>query len=88
MLSGTNRTGNVILTSGQTDNTVDAGVYVPAILGDYTWVDTNGNGQQDGGDVALSNVVVTLFNSASNVVGVTTSTAAGAYSFTNIVPGN
>jgi len=88
VLSGTNRTGNVILTSGQTDNTVDAGVYVPAILGDYTWVDTNGNGQQDGGDVALSNVVVTLFNSASNVVGVTTSTAAGAYSFTNIVPGN
>jgi hypothetical protein len=86
VLAGTNRTAVVTLTSGQTNNTVGAGFYQPATIGDYTWVDANRNGQQDGGETGLSNVVVTLYNAALNVIGVKTSSVAGAYSFTNLFP--
>ncbi len=87
VLSGTNRTALVTLVSGQAETTVDAGFYRPASLGDFTWVDANGNGQQDGGEIGLSNVVVTLYNAASNAVGTRTTSVAGAYAFTNLAPG-
>ncbi len=83
----TGRTGFYALASGQNDLTADAGFYRPARLGDYTWEDSNGNGQQDGGEPALAGVVVTLYDAASNVVGVTTSAVSGAYEFPNLAPG-
>ena len=86
-LSGTNRTALIPLVSGQTNLTVDAGFYRLASLGDFTWDDANGNGQQDGGEPALANVAVRLYDAASNVVGATTSSAAGAYAFADVVPG-
>ena len=86
-LAGTNRTAFVVLTNGQADAAVDAGFVQSASLGNYTWVDANFNGQQDGGEPALANVVVRLYDAASNVVGTTTSSAAGAYAFTNLMPG-
>ena len=86
-LAGTNRTSLVVLTNGQTDATVDAGFCSPGSIGNYTWVDSNFNGQQDGGEPALANVVVRLYDAASNVVGTATSSVAGAYAFTNLAPG-
>jgi uncharacterized repeat protein (TIGR01451 family) len=88
VLAGTNRTAVVTLTSGQTQNDVDAGFYLPASIGNYTWVDTNGNGQQDGGEPALADVEITLYDATNGMVGVTTSDVAGAYAFTNLPPGN
>ncbi|MGD9780981.1 MAG: SdrD B-like domain-containing protein, partial [Kiritimatiellia bacterium] len=86
-LPGTNRTALIPLVSGQTNLTVDAGFYRLASLGDFTWNDANGNGQQDGGEPALANVAVRLYDAVSNVVGATTSSAAGAYALTHLVPG-
>ena len=86
-MADTNRTALVTLIDGQVDDTLDAGFYLPASVGDYTWEDSDGDGQQDAGEPALSNVVVTLYDAVSNVVGVATSSAAGAYAFTNLVPG-
>jgi len=86
-LPGTNRTALVGLVSGRMNLTVDAGFYRLASLGDFTWEDANGNGQQNGGEPALADVVVTLYDAASNVVGTTTSTMAGAYAFADLVPG-
>ncbi len=83
----TGRTAPFVLPSGQNDSTVDAGFGQPVSLGDTTWIDSNFNGQQDAGEPALSNVVVRLYNAVSNVVGTKTSTAAGAYAFTNLPPG-
>ena len=34
-------TGSIILTAGETNRTVDAGVYCPAKLGDRIWLDNN-----------------------------------------------
>ena len=83
----TGRTATFTMTNAQTNLTLDAGMYRRATLGDWTWEDTNGNGQQDGGEPGLSNVVVRLYNASSNVVGTTTSSVAGAYAFTNLLPG-
>ncbi|HPT16690.1 MAG TPA: SdrD B-like domain-containing protein, partial [Kiritimatiellia bacterium] len=83
----TRRTGAIFLSGGLNNPTVDAGFVAPAALGDKTWVDSDYDGQQDAGEPALANVVVTLYDAASNVVGTKTSTAAGAYAFTNLPPG-
>jgi protocatechuate 3,4-dioxygenase beta subunit len=76
----------VTLVSGETNLTVDAGLYFPANLGDFVWLDVNGNGVQDAGEPGVSNVTVTLYGSASNVVATTVTDVNGAYGFTNLVP--
>ncbi len=98
-LTGTNRTAAVTLVSGQTDNTVDAGFYQPATIGDFVWADANGNGQQDGGETGINGVTVTLFRpgygpdgtpgNADDAAAVASQTtpASGAYGFTNLPPG-
>lgn len=80
----------IVLTSGQTNNTIDAGFYQPAALGDFVWNDANANGIQDAGEAGISNVTVTLTGTTGNGASVnqtTTTNASGAYSFTNLAPG-
>ena len=86
----TGRTAVFTLSGGANDTTRDAGYYQPpASVGNFVWRDVNGDGLQSGGsETGLPGVVVTLYDAASSVVGVTTSSAAGAYAFTNLPPGN
>jgi uncharacterized repeat protein (TIGR01451 family) len=83
------QTGQYTLTSGQTDNTVDAGFYKPAAIGDFVWDDKNGNGQQDAGEPGIPGVPVTLYKCSDTVtvVASTTTDGSGIYSFTGLVPG-
>jgi uncharacterized repeat protein (TIGR01451 family) len=83
----TGQTGTITLDSGEDDPTWDAGIYLPASLGDYVWEDMNGNGIQDGGEPVITNVTVTLYDAATNSLGTTATDAAGLYAFTNLVPG-
>ncbi|WP_185155406.1 SdrD B-like domain-containing protein [Rudanella paleaurantiibacter] len=82
-------TGIVSLTAGQVNNTVDAGL-VPllASLGDYVWIDSNGNGQQDAGETGVPNVTVQLFTAAGTPVASTTTNTSGLYSFTGLTAGS
>jgi hypothetical protein len=62
-------------------------------LGDYVWVDSNGNGIQDDGVASgLNGVTVNLFDSLNNLVGTTITanngTQPGYYLFKNLVPGD
>jgi uncharacterized repeat protein (TIGR01451 family)/fimbrial isopeptide formation D2 family protein len=82
----TGQTALITLVSGQNDPTWDAGLYLPASLGDFVWLDTNGNGIQDGGETGVVNVLVTLYDAASNTLDTTTTDAFGFYTFTNLVP--
>ncbi|HRJ41566.1 MAG TPA: SdrD B-like domain-containing protein, partial [Caldilineaceae bacterium] len=83
------QTGTIVLTSGQTDITIDAGVYQPASIGDRVWDDLDGDGVQDGGEPGLKNVVVQLFKPGGVTPVATTSTDNnGNYSFTNLIPGD
>ncbi|MEQ9409859.1 MAG: SdrD B-like domain-containing protein, partial [Fuerstiella sp.] len=84
------KTAVITLSSGETDNTIDAGYYELAALGDFVWEDTNANGIQDPGEPGIEGVTVNLLD--ENMVpipGATTTTDSnGAYSFTDLVPGN
>ncbi|GAB3694307.1 hypothetical protein GCM10027592_15090 [Spirosoma flavus] len=87
----TGLTRSVTLAPGETNNNIDAG-YVPptspvaiATLGDYVWLDLNGDGQQQVGEPPLAGVTVTLISNGT-VVATTTTNASGLYSFT-VLPG-
>jgi uncharacterized repeat protein (TIGR01451 family) len=55
-------------------------------IGDHTFLDTNRNGIQDGGEPALSGVTVTLKDSQGSTIGVATTDSNGFYSFTDLRP--
>lgn len=67
-----------------------------AQLGDYVWVDTNGNGQQDSGELGINGVTVDLYLSSdlTTIIATTTTAnnpvggAAGYYQFLNLDAGN
>jgi hypothetical protein len=82
-------TGNYILSSGETNLTVDAGFYQQkAALGDFVWKDNDQDGQQDAGEPGIPGVLVTLLNCDGSPTGQTQVTdAAGKYLFQNLVPG-
>ncbi|MEP6986432.1 MAG: SdrD B-like domain-containing protein, partial [Chloroflexota bacterium] len=92
----TGKTAVIPLNPGQTDNDRDAGLTPLAQIGDYVWVDTNGNGQQNGTEVGINNVRVDLYltsdltTSIANML--TTNNpvggAAGYYQFLNLDAGN
>jgi len=86
----------VKLASGENNTTIDAGVYAPASLGDRVWVDANGNGQQDAGELGAAGVKVTLIGggadglvstTADNTSVETTTDASGNYKFSGLTPG-
>src|SRR6185436_6749387 len=59
----------------------------PARIGDFVWVDTNRNGQQDVGEPGIPGVTVKLLDSTGTTTLQTTTTGAGGiYGFT-VAPG-
>lgn len=95
----TGQTADIVLAPGANNITTDAGYYRPASIGDFVWNDVNANGQQDGGESGLLGVTVSIFRPNFGADGIggnsddalavatTTTSAAGAYSFTNLRPG-
>ena len=85
------------LGSGQSDMTLDAGFFIPVIVGDTAWVDNDANGLQDPGEPGLADVVVTLYHATTGTVVTTdasgdpivpdTTDANGHYRFENLPPG-
>ena len=74
---------------------VNFGFVKPASVGDYTWMDVNRDGIQDGDEPALPGVTVTLTyedgsavtDASGNPVAAVTTDANGKYSFENLLPG-
>jgi hypothetical protein len=53
------------LVSGENDPTWDAGLYIPASLGNFVWLDANADGIQGGGnETGIPQVVVSLLSNA------------------------
>ena len=74
------------LAPGGTDYTLDAGVYIPAAVGDYVWIDTDGDGIQDAGEsTGVPGVTVVLYDS-NGPVATNVTDADGLYLFTNLPP--
>ncbi len=73
--------------TGTVDTTdKDFGVVQPATIGDYTWIDTDGDGIADPGESPLPGVKVTLTDSTGTVVASTVTDAMGHYLFNGLLP--
>jgi hypothetical protein len=74
--------------AGDNNPCIDAGILQSgsgkATIGDFVWMDLNGNGIQDAGEPGVANVTVKLLNSAGAVVATTTTNSSGIYFFSNI----
>jgi hypothetical protein len=81
--------GAVTLESGDANDSVDAGIYQLASLGDFVWVDANLNGIQDEDEEGISGVTVQLLAAcdALTSIGSTTTDGDGAYLFADLEPG-
>ncbi|WP_343733224.1 SdrD B-like domain-containing protein [Duganella sp.] len=88
-IDASGNSGAIALTPGDTNNTIDAGLYRPVSLGDTVWYDTNRNGVQDGGEAGVAGVKVTLLDANGNAVAdaSVTTDANGHYQFSNLKPG-
>lgn len=83
------KTSPVFLQSGESgDGSFDAGLYMPASVGDRVWFDHQPNGIQDFGEGPLNETVpVKLYDSLGYLKGETETTAGGFYQFTGLRPG-
>ncbi|MFC5405982.1 SdrD B-like domain-containing protein [Cohnella soli] len=84
-------TNTIVLVAGNDDMTVDAGIVLPASIGNFVWEDTNSNGKQDPGEKGRNDITVELYDDNGTLLE-TTKTAdnggtPGYYIFTNLVPG-
>ena len=84
------RTGNITLSAGETDLTVDAGLTVPrpATIGNRVWDDFNANGIQDANEPGVGGILVTLYNSINQPTGSAVTDGNGNWQITNISAGN
>ena len=81
-----------ILTTSEDATDVDFGYHSASSVGDFVWLDANGNGVQDLGEAGINNVRVYLdlngngvFESASEPSAITS--GGGAYAITGLVTG-
>ncbi len=87
-ISPTGQTIVTSLVSGENDLSWDAGYYQLASIGDIVWEDVNQDGIQDAGEPGVDGVSVSLYTSGDVLVGTTTTSGGGNYSFTNLEPGD
>lgn len=90
-----NGTANVTLTTGQNNNTIDAGFYQGLNLGNLVWNDTNTDGDYDNYEPGVGGVTVKLYLDANSdniadgaSIATTTTNAQGIYNFAGLAPGN
>jgi uncharacterized repeat protein (TIGR01451 family) len=90
----TGRTDCFAMAAGQSKFNVDAGVIDKPIdnntgsIGNFVWIDGNGNGIQDAGETGLTNVTINLLDCSGTLLSTTISDPNGFYSFTNLIAGS
>jgi len=93
---GNNHTSDVTLGVSDNNTDQDFGYTGQATLGDFVWLDTNGDGVQDAGEPGLANVDVTAtwfgpdgtFGTADDEAITVTTDATGNYDFANMPSGD
>jgi|GEM_PF-2638828 len=70
------------------DFSVDGGFYRTGSIGDYVWLDSDGDGYQDDNEPPVPNIRIELLDMNGELLASTVSDANGFYSFTNIPPGD
>jgi fimbrial isopeptide formation D2 family protein/uncharacterized repeat protein (TIGR01451 family) len=77
---------DIVLASNQNGTGYNYGEQlIPGEIGDRVWLDENGNGVQDAGEVGIPNVTVGLYDASGNTLLRTTTTdSQGNYLFTGV----
>ncbi len=81
------------LEEGEDEMNINFGFCQPEVepelggIGDFVWIDDNGNGEFDSGEMPLAGVTVFLYDEDNNLIGVTTTDANGYYFFDNLPKG-
>jgi uncharacterized repeat protein (TIGR01451 family) len=70
----------VELSAGQIFVNADFGYRPPRVIGDYVWFDSDGDGEQDGTELGIGGVVITLTTPGGTIY-TTTTDSDGYYSF-------
>jgi hypothetical protein len=88
----TGRTISTTLSAGETDPSLDAGLYTvqtdKVAIGNTVWSDSDNNGKMDTGEPGLAGITVELWPSPGSTPLMTVTTdASGNYLFPNITPG-
>ncbi len=78
---------SVSITTGEDDDSIDAGFVTPATIGNFIWDDLDGDGVQDVGEPGVGSVAIELLDDVGAVIATTTSAADGSYNFTGVAPG-
>ncbi|MBK8849662.1 MAG: hypothetical protein IPN73_05805 [Saprospiraceae bacterium] len=81
-------TGLITLSGQSSNKNIDAGLYRESCIGDFIWLDQNGNGIQDTDDRGLWDVMVVLYNEAGIQQQIYFSNETGRYEFCGLKPGN
>ena len=76
------------LAAGANRTDVDFGYRSVGSVGDRVWLDSNGNGIQDAGEVGLNGLTVQLLDAGGNVLATATTAGDGNYTFPNLAGGN
>lgn len=83
-------TGMITLTAGQDDLSIDAGILLPAAIGDYVWEDADSNGIQGSDEKGRNGLKVELLDALGNVLKTTTTAdlagKPGYYKFDGLIP--
>ncbi|GMG84889.1 hypothetical protein LNKW23_41050 [Paralimibaculum aggregatum] len=87
----TGTTGTITLARGEVNNDVDAGLVeqpdpMTGAIGDFVWLDADGDGLQGGSEAGVDGVTVELLSGGA-VIG-TTTTVDGVYGFTGLAEGD
>ncbi|WP_028552775.1 SdrD B-like domain-containing protein [Paenibacillus sp. UNC451MF] len=76
------------LAAGDKIHTIDAGLTPPkAKIGDKVWIDKNGDGLQDAGELGLNGVTVNLYDKNGYLLGTTVTSENGVYEFNYLTSG-
>ena len=76
------------LMSGDELKDCDAGLVELATIGDFVWLDTNGDGIQGSEELGLENILMRLHSCDGSILATTSTDAIGFYEFANIEPGD
>lgn len=83
----------VLLEEGEQKSNLDAGLIKTATLGNFVWLDNNGNGIQESAESGINGIVVQLYNEQGILVGIKITNVNpntgtnGWYEFAQLIPG-
>lgn len=70
------------------DDTLDAGMYQYASIGDQVWEDFDGDGVRDENETGIHGVTVELYDCFGNLLATEVTDSNGSYQFTYVTPGD